>query len=80
MGLARSTYYRLKNESKAKLREQRDLEVKDLIDNIHVEFPVYGCRNLHKEILRRGILINEKKYAGFSPNLDFSQHKFVSGL
>lgn len=62
MGLARSTYYyRLKNEPKAKLREQNDLDVKDLIDSVHIEFPVYGYRKLHKEILRRGTLINEKK-------------------
>lgn len=62
MGLAKSTYYyRLKNEPKAKLREARDLEVKDLIDSVHVEFPTYGYRKLHHELLRGGSLLNEKR-------------------
>jgi len=62
MGLARSTYYyRLKNEPKVKLRELKDLEVKELIDGVHIQFPVYGYRKLHEELVRRGALINEKK-------------------
>lgn len=62
MGLARSTYYyRLKNEPKAKLREKRDLEVKDLIDNVHIDFPTYGYRKLHEQLKRMGQLINEKR-------------------
>lgn len=61
MGLARSTfYYRLKNEPKAKLREAKDLETKDLIDSVHVKFPTYGYRKLHHALLRKGILLNEK--------------------
>jgi putative transposase len=62
MGLAKSTYYyRLKNEPRAKLREVRDVQVKDLIDGVHIDFPIYGYRKLHEELLRRGHLINEKK-------------------
>ncbi len=62
MGLAKSTYYyRLKQEPKAKLREVRDAEVKDLIDSVHIDFPIYGYRKLHRELLRRGYLLNEKK-------------------
>ena len=62
MGLAKSTYYyRLKNEPKAKLREEADALVKDLIDNVHIDFPIYGYRKLHRELKRRGIVINEKK-------------------
>ena len=62
MGLAKSTfYYRLKNEPKAKLREEMDAQVKDLIDNVHIDFPIYGYRKLHQELKRRGIVINEKK-------------------
>ena len=62
MGLARSTYYyRLKQEPKAKLREVRDTEIKELIDGVHIDFPTYGYRKLHAELLRRGILFNEKK-------------------
>ena len=62
MGLARSTYYyRLKHESQARLREEADTQVKELIDSVHIDFPVYGYRKLHVELLRRGILVNEKK-------------------
>ena len=62
MGLPKSTYYyRLKNEPRAKLREVRDTEVKDLIDTVHIDFPAYGYRKLHRELLRRGHLVNEKK-------------------
>lgn len=62
MGLAKSTYYyRLKNEPKAKLREEADAKVKDLIDNVHIDFPIYGYRKLHRELKRRGLVVNEKK-------------------
>jgi putative transposase len=62
MGLPKSTYYyRLKNEPKAKAREERDLEVKNLIDNVHVQFPHYGYRKLHEEIKGLGHNINEKR-------------------
>lgn len=62
MGLAKSTYYyRLRNESRAKLREVRDTEIKNLIDGVHIDFPVYGYRKLHEELRRRGHLFNEKK-------------------
>jgi len=62
MGLAKSTYYyRLKHEPVAKLREIRDAQIKDLIDGVHIDFPVYGYRKLHEELLRRGYLLNEKK-------------------
>lgn len=62
MGLAKSTYYyRLKQEPVVKLREAQDAQLKDLIDGVHIEFPVYGYRKLHEELLRRGHLVNEKK-------------------
>jgi hypothetical protein len=47
MGIARSTYYyRLKREPQAKLREVRDAETRNLIDEIHIDFPAYGYRIL----------------------------------
>lgn len=62
MGLPKSTYYyRLKNEPKAKLREVLDAQNKDLIDSVHIEFPYYGYRKLHQQLLRKGHLLNEKK-------------------
>jgi putative transposase len=44
-----------------RLREVQDAAVKDLIDGVHIDFPVYGYRKLHEELIRRGHLINEKK-------------------
>lgn len=62
MDLPKSTYYyRLKNEPKAKLREVLDAQTKDLIDSVYIDFPAYGYRKLHEELLRRGHLLNEKK-------------------
>ena len=62
IGLPKSTYYyRLKKEPKAKLREDLDAQTKDLIDSVHIDFPTYGYRKLHEELLRRGHLLNEKK-------------------
>ena len=62
MNLARSTYYyRLKADEKAKQRDAHDTAVKDLIDGVHVDFPTYGYRKLHEELIRRGHLINEKR-------------------
>lgn len=64
MGLSRSTYYyRLRPEvqARAQLKLQEDLKTKDLIDRVHVEFPAYGYRKLHEELIRRGYLLNEKK-------------------
>jgi putative transposase len=62
MGLPRSTYYyRLKHEPQAKLREIRDAQTRDLIDSVHIDFPVYGYRKLHEELKRRGHFLNEKK-------------------
>jgi putative transposase len=64
MGLPRSTYYyRLKPEvqARAAARLKQDLDVKDLIDRVHVEFPAYGYRKLHHELVRRGHCINGKR-------------------
>ena len=40
MNLARSTYYyQLRNKKKALEREKEDTGIKDLIDDIHTDFP-----------------------------------------
>jgi putative transposase len=62
MNLAKSTYYyHQKNRIKIVSKDKTDADIKDLIDQIQVEFPYYGYRMLHEELLRRGHLINEKK-------------------
>ena len=62
MNLARSTYYyQIKNKKKALEREKEDADLKDLIDDIHTDFPYYGYRLLHEELKRRGHNVNEKR-------------------
>ena len=71
MGLAKSTYYyRLKQEPMVRLREVRDAETRNLIDNVHIDFPTYGYRKLHEELLRRGHLLNEKKIRRIQAKFD----------
>ena len=62
MNLARSTYYyQIKNRKKAVEREKEDAHLKDLIDDIHTDFPYYGYRFLREELKRRGHSVNTKK-------------------
>lgn len=62
MNLARSTYYyQIRNRDRILEREKQDAHDKDLIDQIHVEFPYYGYRMLREELARRGRPMNEKK-------------------
>ena len=62
MNLARSTYYyQVRNKKKALEREKQDADLKDLIDDIHIDFPYYGYRSLHEELKRSGHNINTKK-------------------
>ena len=42
-------------------REIEDLQVKDEIEKIQLEFPYYGYRPATAELRRRGWLINRKK-------------------
>ena len=62
MSLARSTYYyRLKHRGKVLEREREDADMKELIDEIHLEFPYYGYRMLKEELQRRGWTVNHKR-------------------
>ena len=62
MNLARSTYYyQIKNRKKSLEKEEKDADIKDLIDDIHTDFPYYGYRLLHEELKRRGHNVNAKK-------------------
>ena len=59
MGLARSTYYH--KPTRAELQKQRDLELRDLIEEIHEELPGYGYRRIRKHLLREGKRVNGKR-------------------
>ena len=62
MNLSRSTYYyQIKNRKKAFEREKKDPDIKDLIDDIHTDFPYYGYRLLHEELKRKGHNVNTKE-------------------
>jgi putative transposase len=60
LSLPRSTYY---NQQKPKpgRREVADLVLKATIDQIHLEFPVYGYRRLKKHMAREGQRVNDKR-------------------
>ena len=62
MNLARSTYYyQIKNRQKVLEKDKQDTDLKDLIDEIHTDFPCYGYRFLHEELKRRGHTVNTKR-------------------
>ena len=56
--VSRSWYYERPNpEEKA----QRDIELRDAIERIVLEFPGYGYRRVTKELCRRGWIVNHKR-------------------
>lgn len=61
LSLNRNTAYYQLNDSKSGEKEAEDLEIKDEIDKIQLEFPYYGYRPVTAELRRRGRLINRKK-------------------
>lgn len=61
LSLNRNTaYYQLKS-SRSKEKEAEDLEIKEEIDKIQLEFPYYGYRSITAELRRRNRLLNRKK-------------------
>lgn len=71
MGISRATFYH------SPLREEKqmanDMELRTLIENIHLELPGYGYRRIRAHLLREGKRVNHKrikrvmrKYALFS--------------
>lgn len=59
MGLTRSTYYHRPRRERHQL--EKDLELKDLIEKIHVELPGYGYRRIRKHLLNMEICVNSKR-------------------
>lgn len=59
MGIARATFYH--ESTRDDLQLKRDLELRDTIENIHVELPGYGYRRVREHLLREGKRINAKR-------------------
>lgn len=58
-GISRATYY---NKSvKAEMQLKADLELKSVIDEIHVDLPGYGYRRVREHLLREGKTVNSKR-------------------
>jgi len=59
MGISRSSYYFKPLKEDMQLR--RDMELREVIDNIHLEFPGYGYRRVREHLCREGIFVNAKR-------------------
>ncbi len=59
MGLARASFYH-KPTREDKL-QVRDMELRQVIEDIHLELPGYGYRRIREHLLRRGIRVNSKR-------------------
>ena len=59
MGITRSTYYHKTKRHEDQLA--RDMELKRLIEEIHLELPGYGYRRIHEDLKKRGIHVNSKR-------------------
>jgi len=59
MGIARSTFYQESLQSERQLK--KDLELRDLIEQVQMEFPGYGYRRMREHFLRSGFCINTKR-------------------
>ncbi|MEW6609848.1 MAG: IS3 family transposase [bacterium] len=55
-----TAYYQL-NDSRSEEKEAEDLEIKEEIDKIQIEFPYYGYRPVTAELRRQDRLINRKR-------------------
>jgi hypothetical protein len=59
MGISRATYYRKSLKEKEQIKS--DLELKDLVAKIHLEFPGYGFRRIREYLLRQDVTVNTKR-------------------
>lgn len=59
MGISRATYY---NKSvREDLQLKRDMELKEMIEQIHLELPGYGYRRVREHLRREGKIVNSKR-------------------
>ena len=59
IGIAKSTYYHKPRRKEMQL--SNDLELRDAIENIHLELPGYGYRRVREHLLREGKRVNGKR-------------------
>lgn len=59
MGISRATYYRESFKEKEQIKS--DLELKNLVEKIHLEFPGYGYRRIREHLLRQNVTVNAKR-------------------
>lgn len=59
MGISRATYYRQPVRKERQL--VRDLELRDVIEKIHLELPGYGYRRIKAHLSREGKRVNSKR-------------------
>ncbi len=59
IGISRATYYNKPIREAKQL--QRDLELKNIIEEIHSELPGYGYRRVREHLLREGKTVNTKR-------------------
>lgn len=59
MNISRTAYYHKPKSEENKL--SKDMDLREEIEKIHLEFPGYGYRRIREELLRSGIRINGKR-------------------
>lgn len=59
MGIARATYYH--EPMREQHQQQRDMFLRNKIEEIHVELPGYGYRRIYQHLLREGLRANGKR-------------------
>jgi transposase InsO family protein len=59
MGLAKATYYH--KPTREEKQRERDMELRTLIEEIHLEFPGYGYRRIRVHLSNEGITVNSKR-------------------
>ena len=59
IGIAKSTYYHKPTRKEAQL--SNDMDLRNEIEGIHLEFPGYGYRRVREHLLREGKRINGKR-------------------
>jgi transposase InsO family protein len=59
IGISKATYYHKPTRKERQL--ENDMDLKDVIENIHLELPGYGYRRIHEHLLREGKRINCKR-------------------
>lgn len=59
MGLARASYYH--KPTREEQIQARDMELRQWIEDIHLELPGYGYRRIREHLLKRGVRVNSKR-------------------